>query len=185
MSRALDGKVVIMSRMVKVWDPFVRIFHWSLVTAFTVAWITAEEWDRVHEWSGYVAAGLVILRILWGLVGSRYARFSQFVRPPRAVMAYLADMTKLREKRYLGHNPAGAAMIVVLLLAMIVLAATGWMAMQPASAGMKWAKEVHEVIANATLLLVGVHVAGVILASIRHGENLVRSMVSGLKREAD
>lgn len=181
----MDGKVDAMSRMVKVWDPFVRVFHWSLVTAFTVAWLTAEEWDRAHEWSGYVAAGLVILRILWGLVGSRYARFSQFVRRPRVVIEYLSDMTKFREKRYLGHNPAGSAMIVVLLLGMIVLAGTGWMAMQPASAGMKWAEDVHEVIANTMLLLVGVHVAGVIVASIRHGENLARSMVTGLKREED
>ncbi|MBS0124500.1 cytochrome b/b6 domain-containing protein [Thetidibacter halocola] len=116
---------------VRVWDPLVRLFHWSLVAAFAVAWLSAEELSTVHEVAGYVVAGLVAFRLVWGLVGSRYARFAQFLKGPGQTMAYLGDMARGRERRYLGHNPAGAAMIVALLLSLSGTAFTGWLMEEP------------------------------------------------------
>ncbi|MTJ05231.1 MAG: cytochrome B [Sediminimonas qiaohouensis] len=199
---------------VRVWDPLVRLFHWSLVVVFAVAWLTAEESAFVHEWAGYIAAGLIGVRLVWGLVGSHYARFSQFLRGPSATLAYLREVVKGREARYLGHNPAGAAMIVALLLTMLATAFTGWLLENPTRIAMlpevpsiiapanadededeEYAErgeegegaieELHEVLANLMLVLVVLHVAGVALASVRHRENLARAMVTGLKRPAE
>ncbi|WP_273250052.1 cytochrome b/b6 domain-containing protein [Sediminimonas qiaohouensis] len=192
----------------------VRLFHWSLVVVFAVAWLTAEESAFVHEWAGYIAAGLIGVRLVWGLVGSHYARFSQFLRGPSATLAYLREVVKGREARYLGHNPAGAAMIVALLLTMLATAFTGWLLENPTRIAMlpevpsiiapanadededeEYAErgeegegaieELHEVLANLMLVLVVLHVAGVALASVRHRENLARAMVTGLKRPAE
>ena len=112
---------------VRVWDPLVRVFHWGLVAAFATAWLTADELQPVHEFAGYTVAGLVAFRLVWGLVGSRYARFAQFLKGPGETLAYLGDMTRGRERRYLGHNPAGAAMVVALLVTLSGTAFTGWL----------------------------------------------------------
>ena len=168
---------------IKVWDPFVRLFHWSLVLAFAVAWVSADEWDGLHEWAGYTVAGLVALRIVWGIVGTQHARFADFVYRPRTVIAYLADTLMLRAKRYLGHNPAGGVMVIALLLSMTAIAATGIMMTSDAFWGVEWVEEVHEGAVNLALVLVGLHVAGVLVASLEHGENLVRSMITGRKRQ--
>lgn len=167
---------------VRVWDCFVRLFHWSLVAVFAAAFISAEEWDQLHEWLGYAAVGLVALRIAWGFVGTRYARFSDFVRGPIAVASYLGDMIAGRERRFLGHNPAGAAMIVALLSGIATLGVTGYLMTLDEFWGAKWLEEFHEVVANGMLVLIALHVAGVIVASLRHGENLVVAMVTGRKR---
>jgi cytochrome b len=87
---------------VKVWDPFVRIFHWSLVACFVIAYATGDEIERVHVAAGYTIAGLLAARIVWGFVGPRHARFSNFVRPPHGVLAYLRDLVRLRAPRYSG-----------------------------------------------------------------------------------
>jgi len=168
----------------RVWDLAVRLFHWSLVASFAVAWISAEEWQDLHLWAGYAAAALVAFRLVWGLAGTRYARFRQFVRRPRVVVAYLRDVLSGREARYLGHNPAGGAMILALLLAMAGLCLTGWLYTTDAYWGVEWVEETHELLANLLLALVGLHVLGVLLASLRHRENLVRAMVTGRKRPA-
>ena len=110
-----------MEPTVKVWDPVVRLFHWSLVASFAVAWLTADEWDDLHEWAGYAAAALIGFRLIWGVVGPRYARFSQFMRSPGAVAAYLRATFVGREPRYLGHNPAGSLMILGLILARLIM----------------------------------------------------------------
>jgi cytochrome b len=112
-------------RMVRVWDPFVRVFHWSLVALFAVAFATGDEWMKAHVLAGYGIAVLVALRIIWGLVGSRHARFSDFVRGPSATLEYLEDTLKLNARRYLGHNPAGGAMVVTLLAALAIIVSTG------------------------------------------------------------
>ncbi len=195
---------------VRVWDPLLRIFHWGLVAAFALAWLTAEEWQVVHEYAGYVVAGLIAFRLVWGVVGSRYARFAQFLRGPSATLGYLRDMLRGRERRHLGHNPAGAAMIVALLVCLSGTAFTGWLMEEPAriamlpdpvqfvtpahaeeegeeggyATGGEAVEELHEVLANLTLLLVVLHLAGVLLASVRHRENLARAMVTGRKRAA-
>jgi cytochrome b len=172
---------------VRVWDPLVRLFHWSLVLSFAVAWLSANSREYLHNWAGYAAGGLVVMRVAWGFVGTPYARFSNFVRPPGTVLAYLKAILKGSEPRYVGHNPAGGAMIVVLMLAMVSTAFTGWLLTTDAFWGVVWMQHVHHYLAHGLLLLVSFHLAGVVLASYRHRENLVRAMISGRKRpvEAD
>jgi cytochrome b len=173
-----------MSATVRIWDPLIRVFHWALVASFAIAWISAEEWDAVHEWAGYTAAGLVLVRVAWGLIGPGYARFGQFLRAPRTVAVYLSEMLHHREPRYLGHNPVGGLMIVALMMAMLGVSLTGWLYTTSAFWGSEWLEEAHELLADTLLVMVGIHVAGVVLASLRHGENLVRSMFNGEKRAA-
>lgn len=168
--------------MVRIWDMAVRIFHWSLVASFGVAWASADDWRLLHEWAGYAAAGLILFRLVWGVLGTRFARFSQFVRSPGHVAAYLRDIATGREARYLGHNPAGGAMIIALLVVMSALCFSGWLYTTDAYWGEEWVEELHEFLANAMLALVALHILGVVLASLRHGENLVRAMVTGRKR---
>ena len=167
---------------VKVWDPCVRIFHWSLVALFVVAFLTGDEIEWLHLTAGYAIAALVTLRIAWGFFGPRYARFSDFVKGPRAILAYVGKAIRLEAPRTLGHNPAGGAMIVALLLLLVGLSVTGILMTTDAFWGSKTLEEVHEVLAYATLGLVVLHVIGVVLASVEHGENLVKSMVTGRKR---
>lgn len=171
-----------MQNEIRIWDPLVRIFHWSLVISFIVAWVSAEEWDRLHEWAGYVVLGLIALRIVWGVIGTRYARFSNFVHGWDAVISYLKDVCSLRAKRHLGHNPAGGYMVIALLVMLSILSGTGYMLTLDAYHGAEWLEEIHEAVANLTLALVGLHVLGVIFTSLQHGENLVRSMFTGRKR---
>ena len=197
---------------VRVWDPLVRVFHWGLVAGFATAWLTADDLQLVHEIAGYTVAGLVAFRLIWGLVGSRYARFAQFLKGPGETLAYLGDMARGRERRYLGHNPAGA-IIVALLVMLSGTALTGWLMEDETRLAMVQSmpsivaparaddggderekgergevedllKEIHETLANVMLLLAALHVGGVVLASFRHHENLARAMVSGDKRAA-
>ena len=111
--------------MIRVWDLFVRAFHWALAASFAIAWLSSENWERLHDAIGYVAGALVALRVVWGFLGPRYARFAQFVRSPGAVIAYLRAIRDGSERRYIGHNPAGGAMIVVLLVAIAGTAVSG------------------------------------------------------------
>jgi cytochrome b len=178
----LDAGGAMPPATVKVWDPFVRVFHWSLVGLFAFAFLTGDEWETPHEFAGYVIAALVAARILWGLVGSRNARFSTFVRSPAEVVRFVAATARFSAPRYLGHNPAGAVMILALLAAIAVIATTGYMMTTNAYWGIEWVEELHEAAAYATLGLVALHVAGVVLASVEHGENLVRAMFTGRKR---
>lgn len=167
---------------IKVWDRFVRVFHWSLAVLFVIAFATGDEVEKVHIAAGYAIAALILMRVAWGFVGSATARFSHFVRPPREVLAYLADVARLRARRYVGHNPAGGAMVVALLVALASTAATGIMMTTDAFWGAKWVEEVHEVLASGTVVLIVVHVVGVLITSIEQRENLIRAMVTGLKR---
>ena len=197
---------------IRVWDPVVRIFHWSLVAAFTIAWLTGEDESRLHELAGYAVIGLVLIRAAWGFVGTQYARFRDFVYPPSTVLAYAREMLTGKSKRYLGHNPLGGMMIIALLLSLLAASVTG-LALQGAKegtgpfaaitastsvtlpavisravaddddgegAGEAW-KELHEFFANLSLLLVALHIAGVIVGSLMHRENLVRAMFTGRK----
>lgn len=170
------------SASIKVWDPFVRVFHWSLAGLFLLAYATGDEIENVHIAAGYAIAGLLGLRILWGFVGPRNARFSDFVRSPRAVLAYMRDVALLRAPRYLGHNPAGGTMVVALIVTLIVTCTTGYMMTTDTFWGAKWVEEMHEAFAKLTVGLVVVHVLGVLVASFEHSENLVKAMITGRKR---
>ncbi len=179
-----------------VWDPFVRVFHWSLVAAFVVAYVTEDEMMTLHVYAGYLIAGLLVFRVIWGFIGPAHARFSDFVYTPAETLRYLKDMTSGHPARYLGHNPAGGVMIVLLLVSLVVTLITGLLvlggeagtgvlastlAVSGGEAEEVW-EEVHEFFGNFTLFLVVLHVAGVILAGLLHGENLVRAMVTGKKK---
>ena len=167
---------------VSVWDPFVRVFHWSIVILVATAWITGDDLESLHVAGGYAVAALLALRLVWGFVGPAYARFAGFVRGPRTVAAYLADTVRLRARRHLGHNPAGAAMIVALILALVATTGSG-IAMEVGWFGKAhWLEEVHEALATLVLVLAGVHIAGVVAASLLHRENLIRAMITGKKR---
>ncbi len=182
--------------MVRVWDPLVRLFHWSLAAGFTIAYVAEDDWLALHVWAGYVILGLIAVRLLWGFAGPRHARWSDFVKEPAEIVAYLKDAVRSRAARFLGHNPAGGAMVVALIVS---LAATGLSGlavygaqelsgpMAPLLGGLPagWVpgfEVMHEFLANLTLLLVFLHVAGVVWASLQHRENLIVAMVTGKKR---
>jgi cytochrome b len=164
-----------------VWDAPVRVFHWLLVLSFAGAYLTAESerWRLLHVSLGYTLGGLVAFRILWGLWGTRYARFSSFVRGPAAVARYVRSLLAGQPEHHIGHNPAGAVAIVLLLLASIAIVASGWAIYN--DVGGKLLEELHEGAANLMLAVVAVHVAGVAVSSWLHRENLVRAMVTGKK----
>ncbi|MDI7861687.1 cytochrome b/b6 domain-containing protein [Rhizobiaceae bacterium n13] len=170
---------------VTIWDPLVRIFHWSLVTSFAAAWMTADEFQDVHEVAGYTVASLLALRLVMGVAGSRYARFTQFVRSPGAVSAYAKSVVANRARRYLGHNPLGGIMVVILIIVLSATAFTGWLQTTGTYWGVEWIQELHEVLANCCLVLIAIHLAGVVFESIRHRENLVVAMVTGRKRRPE
>lgn len=167
---------------IKVWDPFIRLYHWSQAALIAAAWITAGEVKWLHERIGYAIMALVALRILWGFLGPRHARFADFLCGPRAVLRYLGDLWRSRARRYLGHNPAGGAMIVALLATILGAALTGWLLTTDAWFGSDGMEALHESLAELILVLVVAHVAGVIFESLRHGENLIAAMITGRKR---
>lgn len=167
---------------INVWDPIVRVFHWSLVAFFLFSYLTGDEWKSAHILSGYVVGGLIAARLVWGLVGSHHARFVNFVYSPRTIAAFLGDTARLRAKRYIGHNPAGGAMVVALLVTVTGIVTTGYMMTTDTYWGIEWVEDAHEIFVNLTLGLIVLHVGGVVLASLEHRENLVRSMFTGHKR---
>jgi cytochrome b len=164
--------------LVRVWDAVVRLAHWSLVGCVAFAWFSR---GALHEAVGYAALALVALRLVWGWTGTRYARFGQFVRAPSQTFAYARAFLARREPRYLGHNPLGGWMILALLAALVIAGATGWLSVTDRYWGVQWLQELHELCADALLALAALHVAGVVLASLRHRENLVRAMITGTK----
>ena len=205
-------------RRLHVWDPLVRLLHWTLVVAFVVAYLTGDDLLTVHSWAGYVAGTVVAVRVLWGFIGPRRARFADFVYSPATVLRYSLDLVSLRgTRRYLGHSPAGGLMVVVVLMVMaatvgsglVVLALeegtgplAGYVAATPESRarrpadgedareeerehrrerGGDWG-ELHEFLSNLLLTLVILHIAGVLLASYVHRENLILAMFTGAKR---
>jgi len=164
-----------------VWDVPVRVFHWLMVLCFAGAYLTSESecWRGVHTTLGYTMAGLIVFRLVWGFIGSRHARFGDFVRGPAAAASYLGSLLQGKPQHFLGHNPAGALAIVALLVLGALTTASGWFALQETS-GEQW-EEIHETLANLMLAVVLLHVAGVIVSSRLHHENLVASMFSGKK----
>jgi len=181
------------SATVRVWGPLMRLFHWSLVGAYAIAYFTQEQEYELHIASGYVVAGLVVFRILWGFIGPVRSRFADFVRGPAQVFGYLLGLTRGKAARYLGHNPAGGAMIVAQLILLVVICASG-VALDAAEnrAGplgdtrlfvyTDVIVDVHETATDVSLALIVLHLIGVAASSRAHRENLVLSMITGRKR---
>jgi cytochrome b len=170
---------------VPVWDRLVRVLHWTLVASVTLGWLSTiallSAIGFTHQGAGYVALAVVLVRIAWGFGTSRYARFAQFVRGPRATLAYTRAVAARREPRHLGHNPLGAWMVLALMGCVIGLALTGWLYTTDRFFGDETVDVIHQVLAWALLVLIGMHLAGVIFTSLRHRENLVRAMFDGKK----
>jgi cytochrome b len=164
-----------------VWDLPTRAFHWLMALSFAGAYVTAEseKWRDIHVMLGYTLLGLIAFRLVWGLVGTRYARFASFLYGPRAVVAYLKSLLSVEPQHYLGHNPAGSWAIWLILLLGVATGVSGYAVY--GDIGGELFEELHEGVSNAMLAVVLVHIAGVIFSSILHGENLARSMVTGYK----
>ena len=175
-----------MNPEVRVWDPLLRIAHWSLVAAVLATWITAEikldAAKRAHEWVGYAALAVIALRLAWGWVGPRYARFGQFVSRPSATLSYARALLAHAEPRYLGHNPLGGWAVVALLALTAAAGLSGWLSVTDRFWGVEWMQELHEALANTLYAFVGLHLCGVVFTSWRHRENLVLAMLTGRKR---
>ncbi|NWG86769.1 MAG: cytochrome b/b6 domain-containing protein [Hydrogenophilaceae bacterium] len=195
---------------IKVWDPAVRLFHWALVVLFAVAYLSGEESEALHAYAGYGVLGLIGFRLVWGFLGTKHARFSDFLYGPTATLRYARALMAGKPIHYLGHNPIGGWMIVLLLLSLFgacwsglklyaIEEGKGPLARVPAiiapakadeaggadEAGEEFWEEVHEVLSNLTLALVFIHIAGVVVASRLHRENLARAMVTGYKEKQD
>ena len=182
--------------MVPVWDPLVRVVHWSMVLAFVVAFLVEDDLMTVHVWAGYVVGALATLRVGWGLIGTRYARFSNFLSPYREVVQHFKELVEFRPRRHLGHSPVAGVMIAALLLSLLGTVVSGiWVyasahhsgplagAIASAPGGM-W-DTIHETLSGITMLLAALHVIAVILVSWLTRENLVKSMLTGRKRSLD
>ncbi len=180
---------------VMVWDPLVRIFHWTLAASFIIAYLAEDNYPGIHVLAGYSVLVLVLFRILWGFIGPEHARFSDFIFHPRSVLVYLGDLIRFSARRYIGHGPAGGSMIIALLIALILTTVSG-LALYGAeeyagpfagfmtgmgNEGVDALEEVHEFLAGFTLMLIVIHVMGVTLSSFVHRENLVKSMFTGYK----
>jgi len=167
---------------IRVWDAPTRVFHWLLVLSFAGAYLTSESerWSLIHITLGYTLGGLITFRLIWGFVGTRYARFTSFVKGPSKVLQYAKSMATLKPKHFVGHNPLGAVAIVLLIMSGIAIVVTGYAVFN--EIGGEWVAELHEVASHIMLILVGIHIVGVIAASWLHKENLARAMVNGFKQ---
>lgn len=158
-----------------------RLLHWTLAVCVFAAYLFDDpQW--FHDWAGYVALGAVGFRAVWGFVGPQHARFVSFVRGPAPTLGYLGQIASGHPARYLGHNPAGGAMIVALLAMVALTAGSGWLMTTDRFWGNDIVEDLHEVAANTTMMLVALHLLGVLLASLQHGENLAKAMITGYKQ---
>jgi cytochrome b len=171
------------SQSVRVWDLPTRIFHWSLAASFLVAFVTSEseKLRDIHVIAGYSLAGLIGFRILWGFVGGAHSRFADFLPTPGKVVDYLKSLLAGRPQHYVGHNPAGAVAIFLLLAFGLVAAVSGYATYN--EVGGHFMEELHEAAANGMMAVVIIHIAGVIVSSWLHHENLVKAMITGWKRQ--
>ena len=169
---------------VRVWDWPVRLLHWGLVVCIALSWWSREDLGPLHERTGYVVIGILVARLLWGFVGTHYARFAQFVRAPQATIAYARAALKGKAPRYLGHNPLGAWMVLALLATLGLLGLTGWLYTTDMFWGYGWLADLHQALAWLLLALVALHIAGMLWTSRAHRENLVRAMFTGRKAAA-
>lgn len=167
---------------VKVWDPFVRIFHWGLVGCVLVNYFVNDDGKDIHQWTGYMASALVTLRIVWGFIGTRHARFADFFPTPTRLRAHLAAMRSGRLETHAGHNPLGALMMLALMALVLSLGVTGFLQTTDTFWGDEWLQELHEVLASALIALAGLHAAAAILMSRIERTNLVAAMFTGVKQ---
>lgn len=165
-----------------VWDPFVRLFHWSLVACVLLNLFVLEEGEAPHRWAGYAAAALVGLRVLWGVVGSRHARFADWWPTPARLRAHLHAWLTGTPDDHPGHNPLGALMMLALMALVLALGVTGWLQGTDTYFGEAWLQELHEGLANALLVGAGLHTGAALVMGRLQRVTLVRAMITGVKR---
>ena len=168
--------------MVRVWDWPLRAYHWALAVFVLIAWFTPNKYDSLHRFAGYTVLGLIVFRLGWGFFGTRYSRFRTLKRRLRATPQYLWNLRRGKTGRYLGLNPAGAAMLVAMLLLLAVSTISGWMQVTVRFFGVWWVEDTHAFSSDAVMVLVVLHVLGVLVMCALQKENLVRAMISGWKR---
>lgn len=166
----------------KVWDPFVRVFHWSLALLMIANAFVIDDEAKLHHWVGYTVVGLVLARILWGFIGTRYARFSSFPPSAKASVEQLTDIASNRKTIHLGHTPLGALMIYNLLAAVLVICVSGYLMTTDMFWGVEWPDELHQIAVTWVEISVVAHVAAVLFESLRTKVNLPRAMITGYKR---
>ena len=165
----------------RTWDPLVRLFHWTLVLAFAANALFTDDESKLHENVGYLVVGLIAFRLVWGLVGTKHARFRDFFPTPAAITAQLSDIVTGRRAVHLGHTPLGALMIFNLLATLAGIGATGYMMTTNAFWGTEWVEEMHEALVVWAEVSIALHIAAVIWESRRTGVNLPLAMVTGVK----
>ena len=168
--------------MLKVWDWPLRACHWALAVFVTIAWFTPSTYDGLHRFTGYTVLGLVVFRLAWGFLGTRYSRFWTLRRRLRATPQFLWNLRRGKTGRYLGLNPAGTAMLVAMLLLLAISTVTGWMSTTVTFFGVPWVEDTHGYTSDAVMILAVLHVLGVLVMCALQRENLMRSMLSGWKR---
>ena len=168
-------------KKVHVWDKFVRIFHWSLVACVLANFFVIDDGETVHQWLGYTASILVCARIVWGFIGSRHARFSDFFPTPAAIRQHLRDMMSGSKAHHDGPNPLGAVVMLAMLVIVLSLGATGYLQTTDAFWGEEWLQELHEGLASALIALAGFHALAAIVMSRIERTNLVAAMITGIK----
>jgi cytochrome b len=170
-----------MIRRILVWDVPTRVFHWLQALSFGAAYLTAfsERMRNYHVALGYILLGLLVFRLLWGFVGTRYARFRSFLFNPKEIFVYLLTMVKGKPAHYLGHNPAGSVSVWLLLGLGLFIGVTGVLALQDDASDV--VVDLHGLATNVMLGVILLHLVGVLMSSILHRENLVRAMFTGLK----
>lgn len=166
---------------VKVWDPLVRAFHWSLAGLFLANFFT-DDGDRVHRWIGYATLVLIAVRFIWGWIGGPHARFRDWVPGPRTLARYVRERLAGRSRRRLGHNPGAAVMMLALMAGVLLVGFTGWLQTTDAFWGVAWMEDLHAALAYGVLGLVGLHVLAAVGESFHYRENLIASMIHGRKR---
>lgn len=168
-------------RSVQVWDGFVRIFHWSLVVCVMLNLFILEDGKSAHEWAGYTAVALVAARVVWGFVGSQHARFTDFFPTPERVRNHLRALRAGTIACHAGHNPLGALMVLTLMALVLLLGLTGWMQGLDAFWAQEWLMDLHEALADALMLLAGLHALAAIVMGRLGRTRLVRAMFTGIK----
>jgi cytochrome b len=169
------------SERCQVWDVPTRVFHWLMVFGFTTSYLTGEDdrWALTHITAGYMVLGLIIFRLLWGLIGTHHARFKNFICGPKAVVEYMVCLCTKKTRHYTGHNPAGAVAIFLLLLLGLLVTVSGVMISDEIS--FPGIEEIHEISSKSMLVIVLIHISGVFVSSFLHRENLIRAMINGCK----
>ena len=169
-------------QQIKVWDPLVRLFHWSLVAAFAANALFVDDESLLHQWIGYTVVGLVVVRLVWGLVGSPYARFASFPPSIKGAVGQLRDVATGRRHIHLGHTPLGALMIYNLLATLLLVGLSGFLMTTDMFWGTEWTGELHEAAVTWAEISVVLHIAAVVFESVRTRVNLPRAMVTGVKQ---